>query len=132
MASCEHCGTEYASKTEADRYCCRGCEFVAELISENGFERFYDLKQGIAVAPVRSRPFEEHDFSWLTAKVLQAEADAEKLGDAARLDLALEGISCVACVWLIEAVFLRHAGALRVEIEAQSGVMRVFWLAGEF
>jgi hypothetical protein len=45
------------------RFCCKGCEFVADLISENGFEQFYDLKQGLAVAPVRSRPFEEHDFS---------------------------------------------------------------------
>ena len=113
MASCEHCGTEYAPKTAAEKYCCRGCEFVAELISEHGFEQFYDLKQGIAVAPVRSRPFEEHDFSWLGPKVLEAEAEAEKRGEAARLDLALEGISCVGCVWLVEKLFARHAGRVR-------------------
>jgi len=69
MASCEHCGTEFSAKAAEDRFCCRGCEYVAALISEQGFERFYDLKQGLAVAPVRSRPFEEHDFSWLATKV---------------------------------------------------------------
>jgi hypothetical protein len=62
MASCEHCGTEFSAKAAEDRFCCRGCEYVAALISEQGFERLYDLKQGLAVAPVRSRPFEEHDF----------------------------------------------------------------------
>ena len=49
---------------------------MAELISEQGFERFYDLKQGLAVAPVRSRPFEEHDLSWLAPKVAEAEQHA--------------------------------------------------------
>ncbi|HSP43524.1 MAG TPA: heavy metal translocating P-type ATPase metal-binding domain-containing protein, partial [Luteolibacter sp.] len=72
MATCAHCGTGFTAGSADDRYCCRGCEFVAELISEQGFERFYDLKQGIAVAPVKSRPFEEHDFSWLPAKVAAA------------------------------------------------------------
>ena len=131
MASCEHCGTEYAPKTASERYCCRGCEFVAELISENGFEQFYDLKQGIAVAPVRSRPFEEHDFSWLAAKVLAAEADSEKRGDAARLDLALEGISCVGCVWLVEKLFSRHAGSVRAAANPSSGRLHLEWMSGK-
>jgi P-type Cu2+ transporter len=74
MANCEHCGTAFSAKSADDRFCCRGCEYVAELISDQGFEQFYDLKQGIAVAPVRSRPFEDHDFGWLAAKVAEAEA----------------------------------------------------------
>ncbi len=131
MASCEHCGTEYTPKTAAERYCCRGCEFVAELIAENGFEQFYDLKQGIAVAPVRSRPFEEHDFSWLGPKVLEAEAEAEKRGEAARLDLALEGISCVGCVWLVEKLFARHAGSVRAAANPSSGRLHLEWMPGK-
>jgi len=131
MVSCEHCGTEYAPKTKSERYCCRGCEFVADLISENGFEQFYDLKQGIAVAPVRSRPFEEHDFSWLAPKVLEAEAEAEKRGEVARLDLALEGISCVGCVWLVEKLFARHAGSVRAAANPSSGRLHVEWMPGQ-
>lgn len=130
MASCEHCGTEYARKTKDERYCCRGCEFVAELISENGFEQFYDLKQGIAVAPVRSRPFEEHDFSWLGPKLLEAENEAEQRGEAARLDLALEGISCVGCVWLVEKLFARHAGSVRAAANPSSGRLHLEWMPG--
>jgi hypothetical protein len=50
MASCEHCGTEYLAKSAAMRFCCKGCEFVADLISENGFEQFYDWRIQVASA----------------------------------------------------------------------------------
>ncbi len=128
MASCEHCGTEYAQKGAADRYCCRGCEFVATLIAESGFERFYDLKQGLALAPVRSRPFEEHDFSWLGAKVAEAEQRALSRGEAAHVELALEGISCVGCVWLVEKLFARHAGSVRAVANPSSGRLHLEWV----
>jgi Cu2+-exporting ATPase len=131
MAVCEHCGTEFSAKTAEDRFCCRGCEYVAELISERGFERFYDLKQGIAVAPVRSRPFEEHDFSWLAAMVAQAESKAEAHREPARLDLGLEGISCVGCVWLVEKLFARHPGSIRAAANPSSGRLHLEWVPGK-
>lgn len=110
-------------------YCCKGCEFVAGMIGENGFERFYELKQGVALAPVRSRPFEEHDFGWLAAKVVDAEAQAR--GGAARIDLALEGISCVGCVWLVEKLFTRHPGGIRAVAHPASGRLHLEWEAGK-
>jgi Cu2+-exporting ATPase len=131
MASCEHCGTEFSAKSAEDKFCCRGCEYVAELISEQGFEQFYDLKQGIAVAPVRSRPFEEHDFSWLGPKMLEAENKAEAHHEPARLDLGLEGISCVGCVWLVEKLFARHPGSIRAAANPSSGRLHLEWVPGK-
>lgn len=131
MASCEHCGTEFSAKSADDRFCCRGCEYVAELISEQGFEQFYDLKQGIAVAPVRSRPFEEHDFSWLAPKVADAEGKAEAQHEPARLDLGLEGISCVGCVWLVEKLFSRHPGSIRAAANPSNGRLHLEWVPGK-
>lgn len=131
MAACEHCGTEFSAKTAEDRFCCRGCEYVAELISEQGFGQFYDLKQGIAVAPVRSRPFEEHDFSWLVPKVAEAEQKAEAHHEPARLDLGLEGISCVGCVWLVEKLFARHSGSIRAAANPSSGRLHLEWVPGK-
>lgn len=104
---------------------------MAELISEQGFEQFYDLKQGLAVAPVRSRPFEEHDFSWLGPKVEAAEAKAAGSGEGARLDLGLEGISCVGCVWLVEKLFARHPGSIRAAANPSSGRLHVEWVPGK-
>ena len=130
MAICEHCGTEYSPRADTERYCCRGCEFVATLIAENGFDQFYDLKQGLAVAPVRSRPFEEHDFSWLAGKVTAAEERAAARSEGARLELALEGISCVGCVWLVEKLFLRHAGSIRAVANPSNGRLSLEWVPG--
>jgi len=131
MTGCDHCGTEFSPGVEGERYCCKGCEYVAELISEQGFEQFYDLKQGVAVAPVRSRPFEEHDFSWLGGKMEEAENKALGRGDAARLDLRLEGISCVGCVWLVEKLFARHAGSIRAAANPSNGRLHLEWLPGK-
>lgn len=128
MSSCAHCGTEYAAKSAEDRYCCKGCQFVAELISEQGFEHFYDLKQGLAVAPVRSRPFEEHDFSWLAPKMADAETKALARHEPARMDLGLEGISCVGCVWLIEKVFTKYPGSIRAAANPSSGRLHLEWV----
>jgi len=130
VATCAHCGTGFAAGSAVERFCCRGCEYVAELISEQGFERFYDLKQGIAAAPVKSRPFEEHDFSWLEEKVVEAEKEALGQGCEARMDLGLEGISCVGCVWLIERLFARHPGSIRAAANPSSGHLHLEWLPG--
>lgn len=131
MASCAHCGTEYSAHDKDERYCCRGCEYVADLIAEQGFEQFYDLKQGLGIAPVRSRPFEAHDFSWLAAKVLDAERLAADRAESARLDLRLEGISCVGCVWLIESLFARHPGSIRAAANPSNGHLHLEWLPGK-
>ncbi|MGD7654686.1 MAG: heavy metal translocating P-type ATPase metal-binding domain-containing protein [Verrucomicrobiales bacterium] len=131
MARCEHCGTEFSPKSETDRYCCKGCEYVAELIDEGGFSQFYDLKQGLAVAPVRSRPFEEHDFSWLDEKIAGAENHANSRGDAAKLELSLEGISCVGCVWLVEKLFGRHEGSVRAVSNPSTGRLFLEWIPGK-
>ncbi len=128
MAGCEHCGTEFSAKSAQDRYCCRGCEYVSELISEQGFGQFYDLKQGLTVTPVRSRPFEEHDFSWLGPKVTDAENKAQARGTEAWMELGLEGISCVGCVWLVAKLFARHPGSIRAAANPSSGRLHLEWV----
>lgn len=131
MTNCDHCGTAFSPRTLGERFCCRGCEYVYELIGENGFDQFYDLKRGLAVTPVRSRPFEEHDFSWLPAQVSEAESVAIKNGGSAHFDLSLEGISCVGCVWLIEKLFVRESGAIRAAAHPSSGRLHLEWQPGQ-
>lgn len=127
MLTCAHCGTGFEAKSADEKYCCRGCEYVAELISEEGWERYYDLKGGTTAAPVRSRPFEDHDFSWVKAMVADAEGKARGAGTAS-MDVGLEGISCVGCVWLIERLFARCAGGVRAAAHPASGRLHIEWL----
>lgn len=130
MATCEHCGTAFSATEGQARYCCRGCEFVAEMIRDSGFDRFYDLKQGLTTAPVRSRPFEEHDFSWIEPLVEKAEARATTKEGPAEIDFSLEGISCVGCVWLVEKLFEKHPGGIRAAAHPSSGRLHLEWQTG--
>jgi len=123
---CIHCGTEFSSHDPDEQFCCRGCDFVYHLIREQGFDRFYDLKGSTVAAPVRSRPFEEHDFSWLEAH--QARAEEATTGGIARADFSVEGISCVGCVWLMEKLFLRHPGAVRANAHPAGGRLHLEWV----
>jgi Cu2+-exporting ATPase len=62
--------------------------------------------------------------------VLEAEEKAVAAGDGARLDLALEGISCVGCVWLVEKLFARHASSIRAAASPSSGRLYLEWMPG--
>ena len=81
------------------------------MITNEGLERFYDLKGSATTRPVQNLAFERRDYDWLEHKMEAAEA-----GDASRaeLELGLEGATCAGCVWLIERVFAKEPGALQI------------------
>ncbi|MDA0768104.1 MAG: heavy metal translocating P-type ATPase metal-binding domain-containing protein, partial [Verrucomicrobia bacterium] len=131
MASCTHCGTEFSPSQEEENFCCRGCEFVHDLIQGQGLERFYDLQDGTVGQPVRDRPFQPTEFTWLEELCTPAEAKAADLHGTASLLLRVRGISCVGCVWLIEKIFLRQPGGLRADVFPSTGKLHLTWQPGE-
>ncbi|MCP5541370.1 MAG: heavy metal translocating P-type ATPase metal-binding domain-containing protein [Akkermansiaceae bacterium] len=130
---CVHCGTRYRLIGAGDtRFCCSGCRFVHELIANEGLDRFYDLRGNKNLQPVKSVAFQRRDFDWLHREAAAAEAGCGECGEAAKLTLDLQGISCAACVWLIERVFRRFEGGLRILVDAQLGLVRLWWEPGRF
>lgn len=129
MSECAHCGTPFTASTPADRFCCKGCEFVYDLIHDEGLDRYYQLRQDTPVKPVRSVPFEAHDFTWLAEKVAETESGIAP-GKRAEADFSLDGISCIGCVWLVEKIFLRQPGALEAAAHPATGRVHLSWQAG--
>lgn len=129
MPACTHCGTPFSAADPEEEFCCRGCEYVHELIHNEGFDRFYELRGNATVRPVRSLPFETRDYSWLDDAVAAAE-DGRVVGSEVDGEFSLEGISCVGCVWLIEHLYLRHAGALQADVHPATGHVRLRWACG--
>ncbi len=129
MADCAHCGTPFAATGSGDRFCCKGCEFVFELIHDEGLDRYYTLRRDTPVKPVRSVPFEAHDFTWLREKMAEIEDGAER-GKRVEGEFSLEGISCIGCVWLVEKIFHRHPGALEAAAHPATGRVHLCWQAG--
>jgi len=126
---CTHCGSPVPAGRD-DGFCCAGCSYVHDLLHQEGLDHFYDLKGNAALPPVAPQALRERDYDWLT--LLSAEAERVSEADAVELRLAVQGLSCVGCVWLIERLFSRHAGALRVNVDVVHGEVRLTWQRGQF
>ncbi|MGZ0657601.1 heavy metal translocating P-type ATPase [Coraliomargarita sp. W4R72] len=128
-ATCAHCGTPFTPRAK-EAYCCHGCEYVAQVLSDNDLTRFYELKGNTAVPPVGSKAFTEAEVAPLIAQVQRIEASTEN--PVANTRFSIEGISCIGCVWLIEAIFQRQAGSARVRIDPRASAVEMYWQRGHF
>ena len=105
---------------------------MAEYFAADGWaDRHWAIGEGTirwgAVFAALARLNGDPRFDWLTD--LEAR---QATGDVIRLVLDLQGIRCAACVWLIERIFRRHEGGLRIIVDAQLGQMRFWWERGAF
>lgn len=128
--SCAHCSTVFTPR-QNEAFCCLGCDYVAQVLADNDLSRFYELKGDKAVPPVGSKVFQSSNFSALVDLAQEAENSSPN-ANSAQLKLSVEGISCIGCVWLIEAIFNRQAGAGRARIDPQSSAIEITWQPGQF
>lgn len=124
LENCIHCGTAFHPKGD-EHFCCSGCQYVYELLQDGGYERFYELKGKTTLPPVGSRVFENSDFSWLADTIQKTEASCNSM--LVEHTLGIEGISCVGCVWLIEAIFKEQPGAVESRIDTNTGTLCIKW-----
>jgi len=130
--SCRHCGTLVPAGRD-DGFCCTGCQYVYQLLQDQGLDRFYDLKGGQMLAPVPPDALRERDYEWLESLMEKAETACTACdGQMVELRLSVQGLSCVGCVWLIERIFSRQPGALRMVVDVTHGELRMEWQVGVF
>ncbi|WP_324726038.1 heavy metal translocating P-type ATPase [Actomonas aquatica] len=122
-AACKHCGSPSPAGSE---FCCSGCAYVYRMIHEQGLDAYYQIKDDVTV-PADAALGQSRDYSWLSSLQAEAEAQVAESGRMPRLQLSVQGLSCAGCVWLIERVFSKQAGAGRIEINAQTGQVRLSW-----
>ena len=113
-ARCSHCGLLVPAERRSSPFCCTGCEAVAGLLQQEGLTRFYDLG-GRATGAVGTVP-RVQPLDWLA----ETEARATH-GDTVRLVLDVQGLRCAACVWLLQTVWQRQAGAIDLRIAPSLG-----------
>lgn len=124
LSECRHCRTRFRPADGEKEFCCSGCRFVFNLLHKRGLDDFYHY--GESLSPAGSFVFHERDYGWLAA--LQKAAEGSEFAEA---DVEVQGISCAACVWLLEAVFMEHPGALSCRVNSAAGMARLRWRAGE-
>lgn len=133
--NCFHCGLPVPENTHYlihDRACerpacCAGCQAVAQSILDAGLGDYYTHREasGKPAEPLPADVMQQialYDSEALQQSFVRTEAD--QVREAA---LMLEGITCAACVWLVEQQLMRLPGTLSVEINYTSHRARVRW-----
>ena len=117
--TCYHCGSELEPGTalhgeiagQAHDFCCAGCQAVAQTLHASGMGHVYDGPIAFA-KPIDGEQRAEAEAVWATYDLpVMRERFVRTRDDGAEdLSLAISGMRCAACVWLIERALSRVPG----------------------
>ena len=116
--------SELLGKRQA--FCCHACRCVAQSIVEAGLTRFYEHREGVPSRPSALSPNDEDQTEALDASDA-LEGFVSEAGNAARITLALEGVHCAACGWLIEHCLRGLPGVEAAEVNVSSRRLGLVW-----
>jgi len=136
-ACCYHCGlplgkTSYPVAVEGVEQptCCRGCQAVALTIVSHGLAAYY--RHRTAPAPSQQAPDALlHELGvYDLPDVQRTFVRAAGGGEEREASLLLDGVTCAACVWLIERRVMQVAGVSEVRVNYGTRRARVRWNEG--
>ena len=133
-AGCFHCGLPVPAGVRwqtcvdgAERsYCCAGCLAISQTIDAAGLSSYYAKRSALAPSPQRD---DAGDWNGSDADALRARL-VTRAGDALEAALLVEGITCGACVWLIESWLARQPGVEGASVNFATRRARVRWREG--
>ncbi|MCF7521562.1 heavy metal translocating P-type ATPase [Neisseria sp. ZJ106] len=133
--NCFHCGLDVPESIHLPvtfegrehETCCAGCQAVAQSIIDAGLGNYY--KQRTAEAEQAALPPQDilDQLKLYDLPEMQAGFVEHGAGDEREIVLMLSGITCAACVWLIEQQLLRLEGVVRVDLNYSTHRARVVW-----
>ncbi len=122
---CTHCGLPALAGDADDGpvFCCSACATAYALINAHGLGAYHSFaeRRGAAVQP-SGRGFDDFDHDAFQQRYVTIDADGQ-----AHVELALEGVHCASCVWLIERVPLLVTGVARAELDVRQNRASVCW-----
>jgi len=106
--------------------CCAGCQAVARTIVEHGLTSYYRHRSAL---PSREEtvPQTVRDLAAYAVPEVERALSRDAGGNAREAALMLEGITCAACVWLIEQRLQNMPGVLGVDINYATHRAQVRW-----
>ena len=117
--NCYHCelpvlesGWELALEGKTQHFCCGGCLAVAEHLHTQGLTQYYQIRQSPGLKPDEAT-VDEQDMALLESRFARTMS-----ADESRIELAVEGITCGGCAWLMN---MRWIDLRRFSVLGQSG-----------
>ena len=133
--ACFHCGQPVPQgshyhvviKGEERDMCCHGCQAVAQAIVDGGMESFYDHRDGPSRRPEDLIPEQLEKFDLYDQEKLQQNFVEIDDANVKTASLILEGITCAACVWLIEHTLNRLPGVVSARVNLSGKRLLLHW-----
>lgn len=117
MQYCYHCRQPIESAVftaaiggESQVFCCAGCQSVSQLVYADGLQDFYQFRDASLIPAPPLRPQDEnfyrlHDRDDVLKRISQTDSEG-----VYSVQIGIEGITCAACVWLLEQHVSRLPG----------------------
>ncbi len=126
MLKCDHCLLPFrerdalrATVESAEKvFCCNGCRGIYRLIHSEGLDEFYEKRSGWVPGPPEEVELATDAFED-SVRVSAGEAE---------IDLALSGIRCTSCIWLIERFLGKIKGITYITVNYATHMAKVRWL----
>lgn len=127
--TCAHCHLDFSPsvmiKDNENYFCCKGCQGVYNLLSDEGLNSFYDKSANTKLSP----PKEKYENSSNYNSDAFYSKFVKKTNDGlCEISLIIEGIHCSACVWLNEKVLHKLEGVIEVDINFTNNKAHIVWL----
>ena len=132
--SCFHClepvitGERFqlAINGKPELFCCAGCQAVAQTIIDSGLDDYYKFRTEAAakaeLVPAELRAsLEQYDSAEVLADISQQQ------GGGTELELAISGMSCAACAWLIEKHLSKQPAINKISINSSTQRALLNW-----
>jgi len=138
QTECFHCGSDIPQDSnfyteingEQQRMCCPGCQAVAQTIVDGGLDTFYQHRGQEALSATADLSRIEEltlEFTLYDRKEVQ-NAFVTGLGtDQHDAMLVIEGISCAACIWLLENHVSKQPGVIKFSVNLSSHRAHLLW-----
>ena len=114
--ACAHCGAP-CDPGRTERFCCAGCEGAFHIVQGLGLDAFY-RRRDAADGALKPQDPPSADF----AALARQNADGTH-----SLELMVSGLTCGACIWLIEQALAQEAGVVRARANLSTRRLAVTW-----
>ena len=110
---------------DGERYfCCNGCQGVYHLLSEGGYESFYDKAGDIKLTPPTGQYEDSSNFNAPAFYDRFVKVNGDGFSE---VSLIIEGIHCSACVWLNEKALHKMEGIVEANINFTNNKANIVW-----
>lgn len=125
MPLCDHCLAEVSAagalseefEDGAKTFCCPACEGIYRLLRDEGLAGFYRDRQGWSPGPPEAVEVHAGLF----------EGSVRPVDGQMEVDLAVSGIRCASCVWLIERYLMKQRGVVYARVNHATHRARIRW-----